>query len=110
MLAAGRREAGASRFREWRPPPARQSWRAERPEAILQLGHARESHGQGRRMKTAELMGKRRDALAVTVGLSRRSRVGNGLARQRKRLIERRRGIAADDVLADSQPVRLQGR
>jgi len=61
-------------------------------------------------MNAPKLPGQRRDSLAVAVRPPGRSGLGNGVTDQGKRHVERRRCGAANDVSADSQPVRRQVR
>ena len=83
-------------------------WPAKQRESVLQRLHAREPKARGSRIGAAKLVGQRRDGLAMAVRLSGRSGLGNSLTSEGKRHIEVGRCGSADDVRADSQPVRGQ--
>src|SRR5258708_33786698 len=74
----------------------------------MQRLYAREPQARGSRIGAAKLVGQLRDGLAKAVRHSGRSGGGNSLTSEGKRHIERGCYGSADDVRADSQPVRGQ--
>src|SRR4029077_5227153 len=67
-----------------------------------------EPKARGSRIGAAKLLGQRRDGLAKAVRLAGHSGFGNSFTSKGKRHIEVGWRGSADDVCADSQPVRGQ--
>src|SRR5215831_6405060 len=81
---------------------------AKQSKRILKRMHRRKPKSRCRGINIAKLVSQRRNALSMTDRLSGCSSVRNSLTGQRKRHVESGWCDPADDVGADSQPIRRQ--